>query len=246
MNEEKSQVHFQVLTSSGAKINTGKNGLQRLDAVVKAAEKHDLKLVIPFVNNWEAYGGIPAYVKAFGCTATTWYTDKKCQDPYRAYVKAVVSRYEDSPAIFAWQLANEPRCKGCPTSVIHDWASDISKYIKSLDGNHMVSLGDEGFFDNGGASWIYQGTEGLDFEKNLKIPTLDYGTVHMYPEAWDQTLAWGNSWISDHDDAGAAAKKPVVVEEYGALSSQIETMSSWQQTLISSGELRFPPSSMRP
>lgn len=236
--EEKSQVHFQVLSGGKAKINEGTNGLQRLDAVVKAAEKHNLKLVIPFVNNWDAYGGIPLYAKAFGCSTTTWYTDKKCQDPYRAYVKAVVSRYKDSTAIFSWQLANEPRCKGCPTSVITEWATEVSKYVKTLDTNHLVSLGDEGFFANGGSSWMYQGSEGVDFKKNLEIPSLDYGTVHLYPESWEQPLSWGGEWIEEHDKAGAAAGKPVVIEEYGALTDQISTMGSWQSIVISSGRFK--------
>lgn len=52
----------------------------------------------------------------------------------------------------------------------------MSQYIKSLDSSHYVSLGDEGFFARGG-SYPYQGGEGVDFDANLKIPTLDYGTV---------------------------------------------------------------------
>ncbi|KAI8934548.1 hypothetical protein NX059_008247 [Plenodomus lindquistii] len=39
-------VYFQAFSGSSATINTGANGLQRLDAVVKAAEKHNIKLII--------------------------------------------------------------------------------------------------------------------------------------------------------------------------------------------------------
>jgi mannan endo-1,4-beta-mannosidase len=45
-------VYFQSFSGSTATINTGANGLQRLDAVVKAAEKYGIKLIINFVNNW--------------------------------------------------------------------------------------------------------------------------------------------------------------------------------------------------
>ena len=49
-------VWFQQLSSSGSQINTGANGLQRLDAVVRSAEKNGVKLIINFVNYWDDYG----------------------------------------------------------------------------------------------------------------------------------------------------------------------------------------------
>jgi mannan endo-1,4-beta-mannosidase len=52
-------VYFQYFSGSTATINTGANGLQRLDAVVKSAEKHGIKLIINFVNNWTDYGYVP-------------------------------------------------------------------------------------------------------------------------------------------------------------------------------------------
>ena len=46
-----STVYFQSLARyNPVTINTGSNGLQRLDAVVKAAEKYGIKLIVPFVN----------------------------------------------------------------------------------------------------------------------------------------------------------------------------------------------------
>lgn len=54
-------VWYQSLSGSAPTINTGANGLQRLDYVVKSAEAHGIKLIINFVNNWDDYGGIKAY-----------------------------------------------------------------------------------------------------------------------------------------------------------------------------------------
>lgn len=53
-------VWFQQLSSAGSTINTGADGLQRLDYVVAGAEARGIKLIINFVNNWSDYGGIPA------------------------------------------------------------------------------------------------------------------------------------------------------------------------------------------
>lgn len=177
------QVWFQHLTSSGSTINTGANGLQRLDYVVQAAEKRGIKLIIPFVNNWNDYGGIRAYTQAFGGTNTGWFTNTAAQAQYRRFIQAVVSRYRTSKAILAWELANEPRCAGCNTDVIFNWARDTSAYVKSLDSNHLVTLGDEGFGLPGATSYPYGYSEGSDFVKNLQISTLDFGTFHFYPES---------------------------------------------------------------
>ena len=65
----------------------------------------------------------------FGTSTSTWYTNAKVQAQYQAYIKAVVSRYSSSAAIFAWELANEPRCKGCTTSVITGWGKQASYTI---------------------------------------------------------------------------------------------------------------------
>lgn len=88
----------------------------------------------------------------------------------------------------------------CTTSTITNWASTISAYIKSIDSNHLVALGDEGFFnDPSNPSYPYQwvskdsrysiplngigclcrGSEGIDFDANLKVSTLDFGTFHV-------------------------------------------------------------------
>lgn len=144
VNTEPSEgtVWYQKHSNGESTINTGKDGLQRLDYVVSSAEKHDVKLIINFVNNWDDYGGMAAYTKAYGGSHNDWYTNEDIQAAYQAYIKAVISRYKSSPAVFAWELANEPRCKGCDTSVLTKWITKTSKYIKSLDSRHMTCIGD--------------------------------------------------------------------------------------------------------
>jgi mannan endo-1,4-beta-mannosidase len=206
-------VWFQHLSASGSTINTGANGLQRLDYVVAAAEKRGIKLIIPFVNNWQDYGGIPAYTSAFGSGGSTWYKHDKAQAQYRLYIKTVIARYAASPAIFSWQLANEPRCMFCSTDDIFNWATSTSAYIKSLDPYHMVSLGDEGFGLNG-ASWLpYLLIYGTDYWRNIQIETLDFGTFHIYPSTWAVPNSFVNTWISSHAERCRYANKPCYMEE---------------------------------
>jgi mannan endo-1,4-beta-mannosidase len=168
---------------SSSTINTGADGLQRLDYVVQSAASHGVKLIINFVNNWSDYGGMPAYVNVFGGSKESWYTNAAAQAQYRKYIAAVVGRYANSSAIFAWELANEPRCKGCNTDIIYNWATNTSAYIRSLDPQHMITLGDEGFGLPGNTTYPYGTSEGVDFVKNLGVKDLDFGTFHMYPSS---------------------------------------------------------------
>jgi mannan endo-1,4-beta-mannosidase len=185
-------------------------------------------------NEQTDYGGQAAYATYYGISdITQWYTSSAAQAQYQKYIAAVVSRYKTSTAVFAWELCNEPRCTGCATSVITNWATTTSAYIKSLDSNHMVTIGDEGFGLNGGSDTSYPFTTGpgLNFTANLAIPHIDFGTYHLYPSSWGETDPWGTSWISDHATAAAAIGKPVVAEEYGSLTHANE--AAWQSEILS-------------
>jgi mannan endo-1,4-beta-mannosidase len=188
----KGSVWFQsFVDGSTPTINTGPDGLQRLDYVIKSAESRGIKLIVPFVNNWDDYGGMTAYNKfcqTNSYSKSEWYTNVKCQEQYQKYVKAVVTRHINSPAIFAWELANEPRCGGCETAVVTEWARRTAKYIKNLDRNHMVAVGDEGFglvappTDPDPNSYPNTFNEGTDFASLIAIPEIDFGTYHLYPD----------------------------------------------------------------
>ncbi|KAG0648201.1 hypothetical protein D0Z07_5535 [Hyphodiscus hymeniophilus] len=221
------------ISGSSPTINTGANGLERLDYVVQSAEAHGISLIINFVNNWTDYGGMQAYCTYYDITITDWYTSVVAQAQYQIYIAAVVSRYKTSTAIFAWELANEPRCSGCDVSVINTWATTTSAYIKSLDANHMVTMGDEGF----GLSTLSDGSYpfqlsagGYNWTQNLMIPDIDFGTYHLYPSSWGVADSWGPLWIQAHAEAAAAIGKPVIMEEYGSLTLTDE--APWQAEVL--------------
>lgn len=230
-------VYFQSFAGTEPTINTGADGLQRLDYVVKSAEAHGIKLIINFVNNWTDYGGMAAYFSYAGISDNTqWYNSTKAQTQYQKYIKAVVSRYSNSSTVFAWELANEPRCTGCDISIMTTWVTNTAKYIKSLDPDHMVTTGEEGFglTPSGASSYPYTtGAAGSNFTTNCAIAEIDFCVYHLYPESWSvtPTQEWGNNWITDHAAACAAVGKPCLLEEYGA-SDNCTIESDWQATAL--------------
>ncbi|KAL9593796.1 MAG: hypothetical protein Q9219_007375 [cf. Caloplaca sp. 3 TL-2023] len=239
-------VYYQTLNASGQFFNYNtKNGIARLDYALAAAEQYGLKLILPLLNNWDELGGINTYTNVYGGTHQGFFTNAAAQAAYRKYIKFIVQRYRYSTAVFSWELCNEPRCSGCDTAVIAKWAADTSAYIKSLDGKHLVSLGDEGWLapassssdlPGNDGSYAYSGYEGVDFERNLAIPTLDYGTFHLYPDHWGYGYAWGNTWIEQHNAVGKKLGKPVLLEEYGPPPAgggqRVNVTGGWQGTVV--------------
>ncbi|KAL8784022.1 MAG: hypothetical protein Q9213_004210 [Squamulea squamosa] len=234
--------YFQVLNSSGQYFNYNpQNGIPRLDYAVAAAQKKGIQLILPLLNNWDELGGINTYTNVYGGSHNDFFTNTAAQTAYKNYIKFIVNRYKSSSAIFSWELCNEPRCSGCNPSIITKWASDTSAYIKSLDPNHMVSLGDEGWLTSTSAntvpnyeqSYAYTGYEGVDFQANLAIKTLDYGTFHLYPNHWGYNFTWGNTWIEQHNAIGKALNKPVLLEEFGVpdWEDRLGIGQAWENTV---------------
>jgi len=247
-----SGTYYQLFSGSTVTFNTGTNGIQRFDYVVSSAKAHGIRLIVTLTNNWSDYGGMDLYTSQLvgsGQYHDVFYTNSKTQAQYKTYLSNFIGHYKTEPGIMAWELANEPRCSGssttasssCGTSTITQWVTTMSAYIKSIDSNHLVAIGDEGFFNEpSNPSYPYQGTEGIDFNANLAVSTLDFGTFHLYPEGWGQSSnpssqVWGDQWITDHSTSQKSANKPVIIEEFGVTSNQATVYQSWLATVNSSG-----------
>ncbi|HLV66021.1 MAG TPA: cellulase family glycosylhydrolase [Polyangiaceae bacterium] len=215
--------------------NDGKDGFERIDFVLHKAREHGIKLTYVLTNNWREFGGMDQYLTWYGLAAHhQFYTDARVKEAYKAWVHHVVTRvnaidgvpYREDPAIFAWELANEPRCRnfrdfdvmeGWDTGTITAWADEMSAYIKSLDPNHMVAVGDEGFLAGGGSGFPYQAADGVDHRALTALPNVDFGTFHLYPDNWNLGIDFGNHWVEAHLAVARELGKPTVLEEYGTV-----------------------------
>ncbi|KIJ66718.1 glycoside hydrolase family 5 protein [Hydnomerulius pinastri MD-312] len=245
--------YYQLWNGSTPTINYGTTGLENFDNVVAAAKANGIKLIVTLTNNWSDYGGMDVYVNQIlgeGQPHDYFYSNSEVITAYQNYVKVWIERYIDEPTIFGWELANEPRCTGstsatsgtCTTTTITDWVSTMSGYIKSLDTNHLVGLGDEGWFNwSNSTDYSYDGSQGIDFDANLAIDTIDFGTFHLYPFTWGEetpsAMVWGQEWIQNHRGAQATYNKPVLMEEFGVYSAQNQTTTyeNWYSTVIDGG-----------
>ncbi|KAI0930586.1 hypothetical protein AcW1_009236 [Taiwanofungus camphoratus] len=241
--------YYQLWTNGTATINYGPTGLENFDNVVAMAKANGLRLIVTLTNNWDNYGGMDVYVSQLTNTSyhDLFYTNPEVIAAYKNYVNAFVGRYVNEPGILGWELANEPRCTGstsvstgnCTTTTITNWVAEMSAYIHSIDTNHLVGLGDEGWYnDPNSTDYAYQGSQGIDFNANLAVPTIDFGTAHLYPFSWGETtdpIEWGVQWIQNHASSQYNASKPVLLEEFGVTDNKTETYPSWYSAVINSG-----------
>ncbi|GBG59003.1 hypothetical protein CBR_g24351 [Chara braunii] len=215
--------------------------LQALDWVMEESRKFGIRLVLAFAGNWESKSVYASWYKYRSGNNQTvpddFFRVKDMKDWYKALVTKVISRrntisgmlYKEDPAVFSWQLMNEPRATSdFSGKTVQDWLREMAAFVKGLDSKHMVSAGVEGFYGPSDPSrfpvnpdrWAEE--QGNDFIAEGKIPNIDYLTVHIYPQLWmpgrpySTWLSFTSKWIKGHaEDCVNQLKMPMVFEEFG-------------------------------
>lgn len=218
--------------------------LDGLDYLMCELGRRDMKAVLYLNNSWEWSGGYSQYLMWSGAGASPipafdgW-------EPFRTYVsgfiasatakqlflnhvREIVSRtnqytglpYAEDPAIFSWQIANEPRAFSEENKeAFAEWIGCVAREIRRLDPNHMISTGSEGR---------------VGCENDLQLwrhihafPEISYTTIHIWPYNWhwvDEThqaellpeaIKKTNAYIAEHAAVSAELQKPMVLEEFG-------------------------------
>ncbi len=175
--------------------------LRGLDYLIAELEKRQMTAVLFLNNAWEWSGGYGAYLEWAGCGPVPDWSDWTIAQNYHCqfvrsdkakkmaadHVRFIVSRtntvtgkpYTESPAIMAWELANEPRAfarDSVTKACFAQWVEEQAKLIKSLDPNHLVTTGSEGI-------------EGCEQDADLfrqvhAFPEIDYVCIHIWPYNW--------------------------------------------------------------
>lgn len=219
--------------------------LRGLDYFLTELGKRNMEAVLYLNNAWEWSGGYSQYLQwagygdiplprvagynAYVDYVSDFIRSDSAKGMFRRYVMDIVSRtntvtgkaYRDDPAIFSWQICNEPRPFAPDNKeAFRDWLTSTAELIKSIDPNHMVSVGSEGKY----------GCEvdlGL-WEEIGRSPYIDYLNIHIWPFNWGWTtredMASGNvapavklsvEYLREHLDIARRMGKPLVVEEFG-------------------------------
>ena len=225
--------------------------LRGLDYFLYELGKRDMEAVIYFNNSWEWSGGYSQYLTWAGFgeapipridgynTFVSYVNNYMKSDSARSmvdnYIKTVVSRvntitgkpYSEDPAIFSWQICNEPRCFGKENKeAFARWIDHCATLIKSIDPNHMVSIGSEGKY----------GCEvDIDLWRRLgELENIDYFNIHIWPFNWgwssrddlegtlDRGIELSLKYFNEHKEIAAQVGKPLTLEEFGFPRNGVE------------------------
>jgi hypothetical protein len=178
--------------------------LERVDRIVAIASAHNQKLM-PVLTDDLGSCGDPE-----GPKTDRWYAGG-FRDRFMPWLRRVVSRYRNEPAIGMWELVNEP---GGKTGDIRRFFDAAGGEIHRLDRNHPVESGAQ-------APWAYGGAKGWRYIH--KSPGIDVTSLHEYDM---------NTGASPHL-AGAVTQadalgKPLILGEVGIFASTNGDLSQSQ------------------
>ena len=221
--------------------------LAGLDFLMMELGKRGMTAVLYFNNAWEWSGGYTQYVAwanntpvlvprvdgwfSYNAFAGEFVRNERAKELFFNHLRYIITRtnrytglkYTEDPAIFSWQICNEPRAFSSKEQdnkeAFAEWIAASAKLIRSLDPNHMISTGSEGFY---GCEW--------DMALCERIHALDeisYINCHVWPYNWkwmrgdnmvadlDRSCQNTKEYIDMHIGLGHSINKPVVVEEFG-------------------------------
>lgn len=241
------------------------SALVDLDNVIAKGKERGIGFIIPFINYWDELGGICQYNTWAGASNPStnmsfFLSNSDTQQWFRDYVTMLLNRvntvtgiaYKDEPAIVAWQIMNEGRNSGADPTILRDWYQEMAQYIKSIDSNHLVSTGEEGF-DEGTPSvysvgeysntYVLRANEGTSYVLNTAIPEIDFGSAHWYPSEFgfgstinDDLLRAQRAWLDDHKAIAESHGKPFIIGEFGLPAWGDERVSSMYNALYEHAE----------
>lgn len=250
--------------------------MQGFDFLLSQASKRNLKIVFVLNNNWEWSGGFGQYLEwaKYGNAPlpktpqwdwnlycdyiAQFYTCYACNAWYNKWIQYVLNRennlthlkYKEDPTIMAWELANEPRpMKKNAVTDYKIWIKETANFIKTIDRNHLVTIGVEGVI-----STMYDESIFSEIHANKNI---DYATIHLWPKTWqwyngnsdesvkDSTLQKSINYIEQHANIMRNINKPLVIEEFGlhrdnnsfSSSSTTKNRDIYYQTIFETGKL---------
>jgi hypothetical protein len=194
---------------------------EKFDEVLDIAAKYGVYVIATitdcccFGGDWgktnEAYFQHVPYCDVANATSLTSFKD---------YIKKVLFRknsvngiiYKDDTTIMAWDVANEQPLQLFSDSGFKNWLTDITAYIKSLDPNHLITIGIDMSRD------VYS-SAGAPYEA-LNVPGLDFYSFHFNLPNY-RAAASNLDSLRYRTEMLLSKGKPVVLEEFGVGSERV-------------------------
>ncbi|MDQ3021102.1 MAG: cellulase family glycosylhydrolase [Bacteroidota bacterium] len=144
---------------------TSKNKLKEICDIVN---EYKIKIIPVLADTW----GFLQNYRIEG----DWYREGYKKN-YIKYVSDIVGSFKEQPEILLWELINEPSTESFED--IYNFTKDASEKIKSIDSNHLLSLGTIGGIGDKFGGFFSRFNSG-NFETLYSIKSLDTVSIHDY------------------------------------------------------------------
>lgn len=259
---------FAVLDSAGLQTSPGNYDaelLDGLDYVVASAGARGLKLLAVLANNWDysswktrkaapdskcgytnATLGSPG--AATGCD--DFFSNEAAKTLFKRHLQFITSRvnkytglaWRDDPTIFANGLINEPRCESNTENcaqALQGFIEDTAAALRSFDPNHLITVGEDGFFGEhsclnelanpvGSRGYLNKGPPGSgwplktgqDVASNHASDDISFISVHLWSDNWARPdPQFIRPWLRAQAEVSRLLRKPVLLEEFGKVAA---------------------------
>jgi mannan endo-1,4-beta-mannosidase len=226
-----------------AKLQYDETALQGFDLVLTRAHAHGVKLLLPLGNHWDAYGGAKQYVAWAGLPNPVegdprFYRDDAVISHFEQNARRLLSRKNAfdglvtgaHPAVFAFELLNEPRGEGQGDdgTTLRAWIDRVGATVKAAAPMALLGTGEEGFerdrsttaadfWAHAAPDWLFSAHQ--SFRLDTASPSVDFGSAHLYPESWGFSAPSveeaGQRWIAEHTATARSLGKPLLLGEFG-------------------------------
>jgi len=234
-------------------LNIPNYTFENFDYMLDSAKRHKIRLIITLANNdrdpilymLRAHPDLGDYEKIIKDREKaeeirkSFFGDEEANELYKGFVYKMVTRtnsingiqYKQDSTIFSWELMNEPANAAPSIGILINWIEKTSSYIRSIDQNHMISIGGEG------NTKYYLTDQGENyFVKVHQIATnISFCTFHIYGHAEFSRDDYTKIIEGIIQDAHGILNKPVVMEEYGISKrkcNHIWTRESFYQFML--------------
>lgn len=172
-----------------------------IDRVVRYAEKHGQKVLL-VLHEGAGHCSAPRY-------DANWYRNGYSGSFFN-WVKRVVPKYKDSPAVM-WEISNEPGQAsggGMSQADMKKFYHETAQLIKSLDPNHVVSTGTLDSYQ----AWQFGQSGYADVHNS---PYIDLVSMHEYEYDYNGNMGVAGRW-GQNLAAAKSLNKPIFIGEFGA------------------------------
>jgi hypothetical protein len=193
------ETHILKPATPGGMPQINEAAMVHYDRMIALADQYKLRLILPFIDHWEWWGGRAQLAAFYGETDSQFYdVNSKTFKAYLYIIEQIINRkntitgryYRDEKAIMMWETGNELR------DTTEPFLKATAAKIRSLDKNHLIMDG------------TYRSINSFA----LTDPNIDIISNHFY-----ENVGNNNPEQVVKDLTAVGGKKVYIVGEYGLL-----------------------------